>query len=97
MAGVSQLSVMAVLWMEPAVKRSAPLIFGFRTAEISGLTAAVGGEVVWVFVRVMPWVEPPGTGTGTEALWQTRKMRLQAAGYGSLYVTVPASTSVVKG
>jgi hypothetical protein len=45
----------------------------------------------------MPWVVPPGTGTATEALWQTRKVRLQVVGNGSLYCTVPASTSVVKG
>jgi hypothetical protein len=35
----------------PALKRSALLIFGFCTAEISGLTAAIGSEVVWVLVR----------------------------------------------
>jgi hypothetical protein len=45
----------------------------------------------------MLWVVPPGTGTFTEALWQTRKVRLQVVGNGSLYCTVPASTSVVKG
>jgi hypothetical protein len=81
----------------PAVKRSAPLIFGFCTGEISGWTVAVGSEVVWLLVKVIPWVVPPGTGTATEALWQTRKVRLQVAGNGSLYCTVPASTSVVKG
>ena len=81
----------------PAVKRSAPLIFGFCTGEISGWTVAVGSEVVWLLVKLMPWMVPPGTGTATEALWQTRKVRLQAGGNGSLYCTVPASTSVVKG
>ena len=80
-----------------AVKRSAPLIFGFCTCEISGLTVAVGSEVVWLSVKLMLWVVPPGTGTATEALWQTRKVRLQVVGNGSLYCTVPASTSVVKG
>jgi hypothetical protein len=34
---------------------------------------------------------------GTEAVWQIRKVRLHAEGNGSLYCTVPASTSVVKG
>src|SRR5207248_1507155 len=56
-----------------------------------------GREVVWLLVKLMPWVVPPGTGTATEALWQTRKVRLQAGGNGSLYCTVPASTSVVNG
>ena len=97
MAGGSQLSVAAVPLIVPAVKRSAPLIFGFRTGESSGWTVAVGSEVVWLLVKLMPWVVPPGTGTATEALWQTRKVRLQVVGNGSLYCTVPASTSVVKG
>ena len=48
-------------------------------------------------VKLMLWVVPPGTGTATEALWQTRKVRLHVVGNGSLYCTVPASTSVVKG
>ena len=95
--GGSQLSVTVVLLIVLAVKRSAPLIFGFRTGEMSGLTVAVGSEVVWVLIKSMLWVVPPGTGTSTEALWHTRKVRLQAAGNGSLYCTVPTSTSVVKG
>src|SRR6266849_4209408 len=96
MAGGSQLSVTAVPLIVPAVKRSAPLIFGFCTGEISGLTVAVGSEVVWLLVKLMLWVVPPGTGTSTEVPWQTRKVRLQVVGNGSLYCTVPASTSVVK-
>jgi hypothetical protein len=86
----------AVLLMVLAVKRSALLIFGFCTGEISGLTVAVGSEVVWLLVNSMLWVVPPGIGTATVALWQTRKVRLQLVGNGSLYCTVPASTSVVK-
>src|SRR5258708_23707769 len=96
-AGGSQLSVTAVPSIVPAVKRSAPLIFGFCTGEISGWTVAVGSEVVWLLVKLMLWVVPPGTGTATEALWQTRNVRRQVVGNGSLYWTVPASTSVVKG
>jgi hypothetical protein len=79
------------------VKRSAPLIFGFCTGESSGWTVVVGSEVVWLLVKLMLWVVPPGTGTATEALWQTRKVRLQVVGNGSLYCTVPASTSVSNG
>jgi hypothetical protein len=96
-AGGFQLSVTAVPLIVLAVKRSVPLIFGFCTGEISGWTVAVGTEVVWLLVKLMLWVVPPGTGTATEALWQTRKVRLQAGGNGSLYCTVPASTSVVNG
>ena len=98
-AGGSQVSVTgAVLLMVLAVKRSAPLIFGFCTGEMSGLTVAVGSAVVCVLTRLMLWVVlPPGTGTATEAVWHTRKVRLQAEGNGSPYRTVPASTSVVKG
>ena len=81
-----------------AVKRSVPLIFGFCTGEMSGLTVAVGSAVVCVLIRLMLWVVlPPGIGTATEAVWHTRKVRLQVEGNGSLYRTVPASTSVVKG
>jgi hypothetical protein len=86
-----------VLLIVVAVKRSAPLIFGFWTPESSGLTAAVGSEVVWVLVKVKPWISPVGNERVTEALWQTRKVRLQVEGNGSLYCTVPASTSIVNG
>ena len=97
-AGGSQVSVTGVvLLIVLAVKRSVPLIFGFCTGEMSGLTVAVGSAVVCVLTRLMFWILPPGTGTEIEALWHTRKVRLQAVGNGSLYCTVPASTSVVKG
>ena len=72
-------------------------MLGFCTGETSGLTAVVGSEVVWLLSRVMLWELPPDTGIGTDAVWHTRKVRLQAFGNGSLYPTVPASTSVVKG
>lgn len=53
MADGSQLSVTVPL-IVAALKRSAPLIFGFCTAEINGLTVEVGTEVVWV------WMVPDG-------------------------------------
>src|SRR5450756_88123 len=97
-AGGSQLSFTAVLLTVLAVKRSVPLIFGLRTPESSGLTVPDGSAVVWLLLKSMLWGWlVPGTGTLTEALWHTRKMRLQVAGNGSLYCTLPASTSLVKG
>ena len=67
---------------------------GPRASIVMHLTVMVAAAFALPLSIPAGWDRPPAA---AEALWQTRKVRLHVVGNGSLYCTLPASTSVVKG